>query len=170
MEFDDGEPVPEIEGIPLAEDAPAEPSRPKAASAKNTSSNDPTVTLEEAKKSGKAHQGKRGRRRRRLPPRARPRRRGLTRSSRLHQNHAIHASTQDATVTRINGLACLVCVTAQCSRARPEKKCCHVYGRRPSSPQRRYLLLRLSFTEDSSKTRHLRSIASIAIFRRISRI
>jgi pSer/pThr/pTyr-binding forkhead associated (FHA) protein len=57
MEFDDGEAVPEIEGIPLAEDAAAELSRPKAASAKNTSSNDPTVTFEEAKKSGKPTKG-----------------------------------------------------------------------------------------------------------------
>ena len=53
MEFDDGEPVPEVEGIPLAEDlATLEPSRPKAAATKNVSSNDPTVTLEEAKKPG----------------------------------------------------------------------------------------------------------------------
>jgi FHA domain len=53
MEFDDGEPVPEVEGIPLAEDAtPPQPSRPKAA-AKNTSANEPTVTLEEVKKTAK---------------------------------------------------------------------------------------------------------------------
>ncbi len=54
MEFDDGEPVPEIEGIPLADDdVPAEPTRPLAAS-KNTSSSDPTVTLEGAKKTAKS--------------------------------------------------------------------------------------------------------------------
>jgi pSer/pThr/pTyr-binding forkhead associated (FHA) protein len=53
MEFDDGEPVPEIEGIPLADDVPAEPTRPLAAS-KNTSSSDPTVTFEGAKKSAKS--------------------------------------------------------------------------------------------------------------------
>jgi predicted component of type VI protein secretion system len=53
MEFDDGEPVPEVEGIPLADDlATLEPSRPKVAATKNVSSNDPTVTLEEAKKTG----------------------------------------------------------------------------------------------------------------------
>jgi predicted component of type VI protein secretion system len=53
MEFDDGEPVPEVEGIPLADDAAAELGRPKAA-ARNTSSNDPTATIEEVKKPGKA--------------------------------------------------------------------------------------------------------------------
>ena len=58
MEFDDGEPVPEVEGIPLADDLPAEPSRPKAVAAKNVSSNDPTVTLEETKKAAKATPGK----------------------------------------------------------------------------------------------------------------
>ena len=50
MEFDDGEPVPEVEGIPLADDLPAEPSRPKAKAAKGASSNDPTVMLEEPEK------------------------------------------------------------------------------------------------------------------------
>jgi predicted component of type VI protein secretion system len=54
MEFDDGEPVPEVEGIPLADDVPAEPVRPKATAAKKASSNDPTVMLEESKKPGKA--------------------------------------------------------------------------------------------------------------------
>jgi pSer/pThr/pTyr-binding forkhead associated (FHA) protein len=56
MEFDDGEPVPEIEGIPLADDVPAEPARPLAAS-KNASSSDPTVTLEGAKKTSKSAKG-----------------------------------------------------------------------------------------------------------------
>ena len=56
MEFDDGEPVPEIEGIPLADDVPAEPARPLAAS-KNTSSSDPTVTFEGAKKTAKSGKG-----------------------------------------------------------------------------------------------------------------
>jgi pSer/pThr/pTyr-binding forkhead associated (FHA) protein len=56
MEFDDGEPIPEIEGIPLADDVPAEPSRPLAAS-KNTSSSEPTVTLEGAKKPTKSGKG-----------------------------------------------------------------------------------------------------------------
>jgi pSer/pThr/pTyr-binding forkhead associated (FHA) protein len=56
MEFDDGEAVPEIEGIPLADDLPAEPTRPKAAS-KTTSSNDPTVTLEQTKKPAKSAKG-----------------------------------------------------------------------------------------------------------------
>jgi pSer/pThr/pTyr-binding forkhead associated (FHA) protein len=56
MEFDDGEPVPEIEGIPLADDLPTEPTRPLAAS-KSTSSSDPTVTLEGAKKSVKSTKG-----------------------------------------------------------------------------------------------------------------
>ena len=56
MEFDDGEPIPEIEGIPLADDVVAEPSRPVAAS-KNTSSSDPTVTLEGAKKTAKSSKG-----------------------------------------------------------------------------------------------------------------
>lgn len=54
MEFDDGEAPPEVEGIPLAEDMPAEPSRPKAGAGKNVTSNDPTVMLEESKKTGKA--------------------------------------------------------------------------------------------------------------------
>jgi len=54
MEFDDGEAVPEVEGIPLAEDVPAESSRPKAGAGKNVTSNDPTVMLEESKKTGKA--------------------------------------------------------------------------------------------------------------------
>jgi predicted component of type VI protein secretion system len=53
MEFDDAEAVPEIEGIPLADDVPAEPARPKAG-AKNASSNEPTVTLEGNKKSATA--------------------------------------------------------------------------------------------------------------------
>jgi predicted component of type VI protein secretion system len=57
MEFDDGEPVPEVEGIPLADDLPAEPSRPKAKAAKGASSSDPTVMLEEPKKPGKAKPG-----------------------------------------------------------------------------------------------------------------
>jgi predicted component of type VI protein secretion system len=57
MEFDDGEPVPEVEGIPLADDVPAEPSRPKAKAAKGASSNDPTVMLEQTKKPGKAKAG-----------------------------------------------------------------------------------------------------------------
>ena len=56
MEFDDGEPVPEIEGIPLADDLPAEPARPKAAS-KTAAASDPTVTLEPAKKPAKAAKG-----------------------------------------------------------------------------------------------------------------
>jgi pSer/pThr/pTyr-binding forkhead associated (FHA) protein len=56
MEFDDGEPVPEIEGIPLADEAVAEPTRPLAAS-KNTSSSDPTVTLESTKKTAKSAKG-----------------------------------------------------------------------------------------------------------------
>jgi predicted component of type VI protein secretion system len=56
MEFDDGEAPPEIEGIPLADDAAAEPVRPKAA-AKNSSSNDPTVTLEQARKPAKSAKG-----------------------------------------------------------------------------------------------------------------
>jgi pSer/pThr/pTyr-binding forkhead associated (FHA) protein len=54
MEFDDGEAVPEVEGIPLAEDVSAEPSRPKAGAGKNVTSNDPTVMLEESKTTGKA--------------------------------------------------------------------------------------------------------------------
>jgi pSer/pThr/pTyr-binding forkhead associated (FHA) protein len=54
MEFDDGEPVPEVEGIPLADELPAEPSRPKSVAAKNVSSSDPTVTLEESKRAAKA--------------------------------------------------------------------------------------------------------------------
>ena len=53
MEFDDGEPVPEVEGIPLADDLTAEPSRPKSVAAKNVTSNDPTVMLEESKTPGK---------------------------------------------------------------------------------------------------------------------
>jgi predicted component of type VI protein secretion system len=58
MEFDDGEPVPEVEGIPLADDVPAEPSRPKAkAAAKGAASNDPTVMLEDPKKPGKGKAG-----------------------------------------------------------------------------------------------------------------
>ncbi len=56
MEFDDGEPIPEIEGIPLADDEISEPARPLAAS-KNTSSSDPTVTLEGAKKTAKSGKG-----------------------------------------------------------------------------------------------------------------
>jgi pSer/pThr/pTyr-binding forkhead associated (FHA) protein len=52
MEFDDGEAVPEIEGIPLADDLSAEPARPKA-----NASNDPTVTLEQAKKPAKSAKG-----------------------------------------------------------------------------------------------------------------
>jgi predicted component of type VI protein secretion system len=58
MEFDDGEPVPEVEGIPLADDLPAEPSRPKAVATKNVSSNDPTVMLEGSGNAGKAKAGK----------------------------------------------------------------------------------------------------------------
>jgi pSer/pThr/pTyr-binding forkhead associated (FHA) protein len=57
MEFDDGEAPPEIEGIPLAEDLPVEPARPKAAAKKTSSSNDPTVTLDQAKKPAKAAKG-----------------------------------------------------------------------------------------------------------------
>jgi pSer/pThr/pTyr-binding forkhead associated (FHA) protein len=49
MEFDDGEPVPEVEGIPLADDVLPEPTRTKATAAKNAASNDPTVMLEESK-------------------------------------------------------------------------------------------------------------------------
>ena len=57
MEFDDGEPVPEVEGIPLAEDdQPAQPSR-QMAPAKNASGNEPTVTVGEAKKSAKPGKG-----------------------------------------------------------------------------------------------------------------
>ena len=73
MEFDDGEPVPEVEGIPLADDLPAEPSRPKAKAAKGAASSDPTVLLEEPKKPGKAKGDIGGRRRRRLPSRSRSR-------------------------------------------------------------------------------------------------
>jgi predicted component of type VI protein secretion system len=54
MAFDDGEPVPEVEGIPLADDVAAEPSRPKAKAAKGASSDDPTVLLEGATKPAKA--------------------------------------------------------------------------------------------------------------------
>jgi predicted component of type VI protein secretion system len=54
MEFDDGEPIPEVEGIPLADDVPAEPRGTKATAAKNVAPNDPTVMLEESKKAGKA--------------------------------------------------------------------------------------------------------------------
>ena len=50
MEFDDGEPEPEVEGIPLADDLPAEPSRPKAKAAKGAASSDPTVTARRAEK------------------------------------------------------------------------------------------------------------------------
>ncbi len=60
MEFDDGEPVPEIEGIPLADDMQPEPARPKAApkpAPKNAGASDPTVTLEPAKKPAKAAKG-----------------------------------------------------------------------------------------------------------------
>ena len=54
MEFDDGEPVPEVEGIPLADDEPApQPARPKATAARNVASNDPTVMLDDSKKTGK---------------------------------------------------------------------------------------------------------------------
>jgi predicted component of type VI protein secretion system len=49
MEFDDGEPVPEVEGIPLADDVLAEPTRTKATAAKNVGANDPTVMLEQSK-------------------------------------------------------------------------------------------------------------------------
>ena len=57
MEFDDGEPVPEIEGIPLAEDDEAPPpSRPRAAAGKKVTSNDPTVMVSGSKKP--AAQGK----------------------------------------------------------------------------------------------------------------
>src|SRR5262249_40115496 len=56
MEFDDGEPVPEVEGIPLADDAPAEPRGNKATAARNVAPNDPTVMVEESKKGGKAKQ------------------------------------------------------------------------------------------------------------------
>jgi predicted component of type VI protein secretion system len=49
MEFDDGEPVPEVEGIPLADDVLAEPTRTKATAARNAGNNDPTVMLEESK-------------------------------------------------------------------------------------------------------------------------
>ena len=54
MEFDDGEPVPEVEGIPLADDVPAEPRGNKATVGKNVAPNDPTVMLEESKKAGKS--------------------------------------------------------------------------------------------------------------------
>jgi pSer/pThr/pTyr-binding forkhead associated (FHA) protein len=57
MEFDDGEAPPEIEGIPLAEELPVEPARPKAASKNTSSSNDPTVTLDQAKKPAKSTKG-----------------------------------------------------------------------------------------------------------------
>jgi hypothetical protein len=53
MEFDDAEAEPEIEGIPLADDVPAEAARPKAA-ARNASSNEPTVTVEKNQKSATA--------------------------------------------------------------------------------------------------------------------
>jgi predicted component of type VI protein secretion system len=54
MEFDDGEPVPEVEGIPLADDEPPQSARPKATTAKNLASNDPTVMLDDSKKTPKA--------------------------------------------------------------------------------------------------------------------
>ena len=57
MEFDDGEAPPEIEGIPLAEDLPVEPARPKAAAKTASSSNDPTVTVDQAKKPAKGTKG-----------------------------------------------------------------------------------------------------------------
>src|SRR5262249_35225008 len=50
MEFDDAELVPEVEGIPLADEAPADAARPKAKAAKNVSSDEPTVTLQETRK------------------------------------------------------------------------------------------------------------------------
>ena len=58
MEFDDGEPVPEIEGIPLADDVPAEPSSTSRPRRRRTRpSSDPTVTLEGAKKTAKSGKG-----------------------------------------------------------------------------------------------------------------
>ena len=61
MEFDDGEPEPEVEGHPPGRrrrrSRQAKPSpRPRA---KNASSNDPTVTLEEAKKPAESREGAR---------------------------------------------------------------------------------------------------------------
>ena len=57
MEFDDGEPVPEVEGIPLADDLPTETGRPKTTTAQNSSGTEPTVLLEKSKMSAKPKAG-----------------------------------------------------------------------------------------------------------------
>jgi len=57
MEFDDGEPVPEVEGIPLAEELPIETGKPKAPAASNTAVTESTLAVEGSKKSAKPKAG-----------------------------------------------------------------------------------------------------------------
>jgi pSer/pThr/pTyr-binding forkhead associated (FHA) protein len=54
MEFDDGEPVPEVEGIPLADDVLAEAAKPIAPAASNAVVNESTFAAEGKKKPAKA--------------------------------------------------------------------------------------------------------------------
>jgi pSer/pThr/pTyr-binding forkhead associated (FHA) protein len=57
MEFDDGEPIPEVEGIPLADDLPVETSKPKAGAATNAAVTEPTLAVEKSKKSSNSKAG-----------------------------------------------------------------------------------------------------------------
>ena len=57
MEFDDGEPVPEVEGIPLAEELPIETGKPKAPAASNAAVTETTLAVEGSKKSAKPKAG-----------------------------------------------------------------------------------------------------------------
>jgi pSer/pThr/pTyr-binding forkhead associated (FHA) protein len=57
MEFDDGEPVPEVEGIPLADDLPIETGKPKASATSNSAATESTLAVEGSKKSVKPKAG-----------------------------------------------------------------------------------------------------------------
>ena len=57
MEFDDGEPVPEVEGIPLSDDLPMESGKPKAGAASNEAATEHILAVEGSKKPAKPKAG-----------------------------------------------------------------------------------------------------------------